>query len=437
MIFSSTAISAHLSKHRRLIEWFRMFAGYSAVQAFAQGFGFLTGIMVVRNLSKEDYAFFMIVSTVGPLMNTLSDTGITNSLAAIGGKFWQDDGRMGSLVRTAMILRRRLVVISVLVVSPFLAWMLWHNHASQAIIASLVSLTIVGVYFQLNSGVLFVVVSLRQQVRRMQLLVFAGVLPRLALIGLFAALGWLNAPLTVGMGTIAMAVYFWRLKSWVKPQIAWNAPPDQEYRHDILAIVKRQAPQVIYFCVQGQISIWLISIFGNVNRVAEVAALGRIGTIFSILLSTCTAVIVPRFARCQEPARLRSHYGLTLLGFASLLLLGTGFSWLAPQPLLWLLGPQYSHLGSLVWLALLAAGSWSLAALIYSLNVNKGWISPAIVVIPAEILTQIILCLSFDLSSVRGMLMISLLAPVTPALINLFVGIRKLNLLNRLDKTRA
>jgi O-antigen/teichoic acid export membrane protein len=431
MSFSSAALSAKLTKHRRLIEWCRMFVGYSVVQAIGQGLGFLTGIIVVRTLSKENYAFFMIVSTVGPLMNILSDTGVTNSLAAIGGKFWQDDERMGSLVRTGMILRCRLVLISVLVVSPFLAWMLWHNHASWPIIASLVSLTIIGVYFQLNAGVLFVVISLRQQVRRMQVLIFAGALPRLVLIGLLAALGWLNAPLTVAMGTIAMAVYFWRLKSWVKPQITWGAPPDPEYRKDILAIVKRQAPQVIYFCVQSQISIWLISIFGNVHRVAEVAALGRIGTIFSILFATTSALAVPRFVRCQEPARLRSHYGIILIGFASIMLLGTGFTWLAPRPLLWLLGPQYSQLESLVWLAVLAAGTWSLAALIYALNVNKGWISPPAVVISAEILTQLVLCLSFDLSSVRGMLMISLLAPVTPALINLFVGLRKLNSLNR------
>lgn len=431
MSFSSAALSAKLTKHRRLIEWCRMFVGYSVIQAIGQGLGFLTGIIVVRTLSKENYAFFMIVSTVGPLINTLSDTGITNSLVAVGGKFWQDDRRMGSLVRTAMMLRYRLVLISVLVVSPFLAWMLWHNHASWAIIVSLVSLTIGGVYFQLNAGVLFVVVSLRQQVRRMQLLVFASVLPRLVLIGFLAALGWLNAPLTVGMGTIAMAVYFWRLKSWVKPQIAWSAPPDPEYRRDILAIVKRQAPQVIYFCVQSQIGVWLISIFGNVHRVAEVAALGRIGMIFSILFSTTSALVVPRFARCQEPARLRSHYGVILIAFASIILLGAGFSLLAPRPLLWLLGPQYSQLGSLVWLAVLAAGTWSLAALIYALNVNKGWISPPALVITAEILTQLVLCLSFDLSSVRGMLMISLLAPITPALINLFVGIRKLNSLNR------
>jgi O-antigen/teichoic acid export membrane protein len=382
--------------------------------------------MIVRTLPKEDYALFMIVNTIGPVMNLLSDNGITNSLAAIGGKFWQDDVRMGSLVRTAMILRRRLVLFSILLVTPLLIWMLWRNHASAGTIVWLVPITLAGVVFQLNSGVLSVVISLRQQVERMQLLAFSGVLPRLALIALFAALGWLTAPLVVGIGTVALALQFWLLKHWVKPQIDAYAPPDKVFRKDILAIVRRQAPLTIYFCVQGQIGLWLISIFGNVQRVAEVGALGRIGMIFSILISTTSALVVPRFARCQDPVILRRRYAQILFGFAGLVALGAGFSWLLPQPLLWLLGPKYDQLGSLVWLAVLATGSGSLAGLLYGLNVNKGWIPPAAIVIPVEIITQVILCFSFDLSSVRGVLLIGALGPVIPILMNLFIGMRKL-----------
>ena len=432
-ISSAPAVSLHGSRHRRLIEWVRMFAGYSFVQAIAQGFGFLAGIMVVRALPKEDYACFMIVNTIGPVMNMLSDNGVTNSLSAIGGRFWQDDERMGSLVNTAMNLRKRLVLLSFFVVTPVLVWMLRRNHVPISTIAFLIPLTLAGVFFQLNVGVLNVVMTLRQQVGRMQTLVFIGVLPRLALIAVFAALGLLNAPLAVAAGTVALAAQFWLLEQWVKPQISATAPPSAEFRKDILAIVKRQAPLTVYFCLQGQIGIWLISIFGNVQRVAEVGALGRIGMIFTILVSTTSALIVPRFARCQNPSRLRSRYTLILLGFAGIILFGTLVAWLVPGALLWLLGAQYAQLGDLVWLAVLAAGSSALAGVLYGLNVNKGWIPPAAVVIPAEIITQVILCFSLDLSSVRGILLIGIFAPIIPTLINLFVGILKLSTAIRLN----
>jgi hypothetical protein len=184
--------------------------------------------------------------------------------------------------------------------------------------------------------------------------------------------------------------------------------------------------------LQGQIGIWLISIFGNVQRVAEVGALGRIGMIFAILISTTSALVVPRFARCQDPVTLRRRYAQILFGFAGLVGCGTLFSWLLPGSLLWLLGAKYNQLGSLVWLAVLATGTGSLAGLLYSLNVNKGWIPPAAIVIPVEILTQVILCFSFDLSSVRGVLLIGVFAPIIPSLMNLFIGMRKLNSVARL-----
>jgi O-antigen/teichoic acid export membrane protein len=420
------ALCIHWDKHRRLIGWLRLLAGYSFVQAVAQGLGFLAGIMVVRSLSKEDYACFMIVNTVGPLMNMLSDNGITTSLASIGGKFWGNDERMGSLVNTAMILRKRLVVVSIFVVTPVLVWMLRRNNAPLSSIAWLVPITLAGVFFQLNVAVLNVVISLRQQVGRIQALVFMAVLPRLALIALFAALGLLNAPLAVVSATVALAAQFWLLQRWVKPQISTSAPPSAEFRRDILAIVKRQAPLTVYFCVQGQIGIWLISIFGDAHRVADVGALGRIGMLFSILVSTSSALVVPRFARCQDTGRLRAHYALILSVFAAIILAGTVVAWLWPGSLLWLLGAKYAQLGDLVWLAVLAAGSGAFAGVLYGLNVNKGWIPPAAVMIPTEIITQIVLCLWFGVSTLRGILLMAVFAPIAPSVITMFVGLRKL-----------
>lgn len=411
-----------------------MFVSYSVVQAVVQGLGFYAGILVVRALSKEDYAYFMIVNTIVPIINLLSDTGITNSLSAIGGKHWQDDRRMGSLVKTAMILRRQLVLLSGALVTPILIFMLWRSKASLLTIGMLVPITLVGVFFQLNTGVLGVVVNLRQQVGRMQRLAFWGMVPRLLLIALFAAFGLLNAPVAVAAGTVALAIQFWLLQFWVKPQIAWDAPPDAEFRRDILSNVKRQAPLTIYFCLQGQLGIWLISIFGNVERVAEVGALGRIGMIFGILTVTLSALVVPRFARCQAPPRLRSLYFQITAIVACVLAVATVGCWLLPSPMLWLLGPKYDQLGGLVWLAVLATGSASFSGMLYSLNVNRSWIPPAAVVIPAEITTQVVLCSTFDLSSVRGILWIGAIAPIVPGLINLCFGIQKLRELNRSPK---
>jgi hypothetical protein len=122
---------------------------------------------------------------------------------------------------------------------------------------------------------------------------------------------------------------------------------------------------------------------------------------------------------------------LILLGFTGVLLLGTLLTWLWPGSLLWLLGAQYAQLGTLLWLAVLAAGNSALGGLLYSLNVNKGWIPPAGIVVPVDLLNQVVLCFAFDLSSVRGILLIGAIAPILPALINLAFGIQNLQRLTR------
>jgi O-antigen/teichoic acid export membrane protein len=437
IVSAAAALGAPFERHRRVLGWLRLFAGYSFVQALAQGLGFLAGIIIVRHLSKEDYACFLIVNTIGPVLNLLSDSGINSSIAAIGGKFWQDDSRMGSLVRTAILLRRKLVALAVCVVTPILVWMLFRNQAGISMIGWLVPLTLLGIFAQINIGLLNAVLILRQQVGRMQTLAFAAVAPRLALIALLAACGLLNAPVTVAIGTLGLFIQYLLLESWIRPQVQWTAPPNPEYRRDILAIVKRQAPLTIYFCLQGQLGILLISIFGNVHRVAEVGALGRIGMIFTILSSTTSVLVVPRFARTQDPTRLRFLYPLMVAGFVGAVTVGVGLAWLAPGPLLWLLGAKYAQLESLVWLTMLAAGTAGLSGFLYLLNANKGWIPPAAAVIPAEIATQVLLCFCFDLSSVEGVLWIAALSPLTPGLINLAVGMRKLNFFGKSERAHG
>jgi len=425
---TSTSMPAKLSaRHRGAFEWIKCFASYSAVQAIAQAVGFISGILIVRNLSQAEYACFVIVNTIVPALTLLSDNGVTGSLSAIGGKFWRDDRKMNVLVTTAMGLRTKLILISAACIIPFLVWMLLRNHASTMTTVALSFLTLIGAYFQLNIGVLSVFMNLRQQISKMQGAVLMSAVPRLAILVIFAAVGFLNAPLAIAAGTAALLGQFIMVRRWVAPHLCERVEPSSEYQKEILAIVKRQAPLTIFFCIQGQLTIWLISVFGSARHVAEVGALGRIGAIFTILASTTSAIIVPRFSREQNPDKLRSRYALILSTFATLVACASIAGWLVPGPVLWLLGKQYDHLGGWVWLANLSAGSSSLTGVLFSLNVNKGWIPPAALMIPAEILGQIILCCIFDLSSARGVFSIGVLGPVVPAIINIIVALRMIS----------
>ena len=417
----SVATDPLAHRHGQWLRWLRLLAGFTSAQLVIQLLGFLSGILIVRYLSKPDYAWFTIANTLVATMGMLADSGISGALSAVGGTVWQDDARFGSLIRTALTLRRRLAFVAVLVVTPVFVWMLVKNHAPAATIAVVVPAALLALTLQLTAGVLGVVISLRQEIRRMQFMGLAAALLRLSLLAP-ACLIFLDVRVAVIIGTVGMALQVWLLRRWVSKSVAWHAPESPDYRGQILAIVKRQAPLTIFYCLQSQIIIWLISIFGNAQRVAEIGALGRFAMIFTLVYSVMNGIVVPRFARCQDRRTLRRRYWQVATSFT--LLAGTlvALSAIFPRPLLWVLGTQYANLENEVWLMMLSAASSGLFVALVSLTYSKGWIMPAAISIPLEIVTQLVLIVTFDISSVRGVLLVGCCGSLPLVVLNIIIA---------------
>ena len=417
-------ISDHSHRHRKWFGWFSLIARFTSAQLVIQVLGFLSGILIVRYLSKPDYAWFTIANTFVSTLGTLADSGVTGALSSVGGEVWQDNSRFGSLIRTALTLRRKLASLSVLVVTPIFVWLLVKNQAPAATIAVVVPAALAGFLMQLTAGVLGIVISLRQEIRRMQLLGLAAALLRLALLAP-ACLIFIDVRVAVITGAIAAAVQAWILRRWVKASIQWNAPESADYRGRILAIVKKQAPVTIFYCLQGQIIIWLISIFGSEERVAEIGALGRFAMLFTLISSVVNGIIVPRFARCQDRNVLRRRFWQVAAGFAFLAGSLVAVSAAFPRPLLWVIGAKYANLESEVWLLMLSAALNGMFVTLLALTYSKGWILPAAISIPMEIVTQLVLILSFDMSTVRGVLLMGCISSVPLIFLVIAVAMRK------------
>lgn len=412
-------------RQKKLFGWLSVLARFGSAQLVIQLLGFLSGILIVQNLSKPDYAWFTIANTFIATIGMLADVGVSGAVTAIGGGVWQDNARMGSLIRTALTFRRKLAIVSVTLVTPIFIWMLAKNQAPAATIAVVVPAALAGFLMQLTAGVLGVVISLRQEIRRMQLLGLACALLRLAILAP-ACLIFIDVRIAVITGTIGFAFHAWILRRWAKKTIEWNAPESDDYRGRMLSIVKRQAPLTIFYCVQGQLMVLLISIFGNEERVAEIGALGRFAVIFSVISSVMNGVVVPRFARCQDRGILRRRYWQVAAVFAffagSLVALSAAF----PRPLIWVIGAKYANLEGEVWLMMLNAGLGAMFLCLFTLTYSKAWIVPAAISIPMEIVTQVILILIFDLSTVRGVLLLGCFAQLPNILLNVVVATREL-----------
>jgi O-antigen/teichoic acid export membrane protein len=412
----------------KLVQSFWLFIGYFLSQIGIQAINMVTGFLIIRAMTKDDYANYTIINTLGPVMLMLSDNGISTGMSAIGRHIWQDNEKTGRLVKTAMQLRRKFAFVSFILIGPLLAWMLFRYHASISTIALLTAVTVIGVSFQLTGAVMGMILGLRQQLKIMAKIGLASAILRLGLVAAFAVIFHINAFLAILAGTCAVALEAFFLIRTVKPQILWDAPPDPEYRTTIFSLVRKTMPLTVYFCVQGQISIWLISIFGSAHQVADIGAVGRLGVIFTTVTSAFCAIAIPRFARNNGRRRLLVQCLQILSAVALMLLAFVAFTWLFPSPFIMVLGSKYTNMSGLLWLVMLSAGLNAMAGIVFSLNMSKGWIPPAILTIPIEIVTQIVLLLTLNLSKTENVLIFSCLTAIPPTIVNFIILLRRIEL---------
>lgn len=409
---------------RRVLRHARIAGNFATVQVLVQVLSFASGILLVRRLEQHEYAYFTIANTMQGTINVLADIGISIGLVSIGGRVWQDAHRFGQLINTAQHLRRRLGSVAVLAVTPILYWMLARNGAAPLYALILIAIILGGLLVQLSLGVLAVVPRLRSDVSQIQKIDLTGAIARLAVL-LALAFVFLNAGVAVLVGAGALFLQYSLLRKYVARVIDLRAPENAEDRRAMIGFIKNQAANAIFFCLQGQITIFLISFFSRqATGVAEVGALGRLAMIFTIMGQLLTNILVPAFARCQQTTRMRWLYAGIVGGvgaFSALIIIGAAFF---PDEFLFVLGSKYSHLHRELLLMVSGAVLTTVTGTLWVLNAAKAWIAGSWLYIPLTIVTQVALIPFTDFSSVSAVLIFNLIASVPNLLLNIVMSYR-------------
>jgi O-antigen/teichoic acid export membrane protein len=398
---------------------------FVTVQVAVQLMGVASGILLVRTLSQTEYAYFTLAFSMMSTMSILADSGISISLSSIGGRVWQDRERFGRLINTALKLRRYLASIAVIAVTPILVWLLIRSGAPRLYAAGITLTLLIGLNYQLLSGVLMIVPRLHSQIKRVQTLDSLAAAVRLALL-VTAYFIFLNAEVAVLATIISVIVQYVVLRRWVTDSVDLKAPVSTEDQSAMLGIVKHQAPNAVFYCIQGQLTVWLISVFGNTKSIAEVGALGRLSVIFAIINAAMSSIVLPAFARCQSPRELRIRYFQVSCGFLLLGLSMIAAAALFPDQILWVLGSKYAHLKHELLLMMIMSAFNNIIAAMWSLNSTKAWIKYSWLNIPSVILTQIVLLTVLDVSTVRGVILFGIFSLVPNFLLNSMLTFRGL-----------
>lgn len=398
---STTSIkSATLDARNSLSRAKKPLAKLFSAQLSVQVMMLLTGLILMRTLGKTDYAYFTIVNLMLSTMTLLADVGVSSALTAAGGKVWRDDYELGRVMHAGLRIRRRLGLIACLIIFPLTFWMLYSkgDYWLSALVLSFC--VVIGSNFQLSIGVFESVPRLRSKVEQLS---WGEVVPAFVRFVLtFAACSiFVNSLIAVIITSISFGVQCLLYWNYAREKVPLDAPINPETTAFIWKVVRQQAPATIYYCVNGQLTLFLMSILGKATNIAEVGALGRFTTVFVVLNSLLYNFAAPRFARAQQKKEmLRIYFGI--MGAWIVVNIGLVLTVYIGRPyILLLLGKNYQNLSHELMIYILGAAASNISGAIGILNRAKAWVDKSWMAIPMAITWNLFVLWHLDLSKTR------------------------------------
>lgn len=419
--------------YARLLQWGRLITITGSAQIIIQGIGFVSGILVIRLLPTQDYAYYTIANTMLGTMLVLADGGIISGVLSEGGKVWHNPTKFGAVIVTGFHLRRRFTIFSLLVAVPLLYYLL-SSHGASLQLSFLMIFCLVPAFFTALSGTLLEIApKLKQEVLPLQKIQVITSLGRLILTStclLIFPFTWI-ALIATG---IPQLYGNHLLKKMSKNLADYSQKPDKLVEKAILKIVKRVMPGSIYYCFSAQITIWLISMFGSTHAIAQMGALGRVGmllTIFTVMFST---LVLPRFARLSADYHLLIRRFLQL-EFALFILSGLiiGFFWLFSTQILWILGNEYRNLNVEVVLNIIGTCLSLIAGITFNLYSSRGWAINPFLSIGINICSIVTGVFLFNVATLTGILLLNIFIAGAQAIMSLTYSLIKIQQLKFQD----
>jgi O-antigen/teichoic acid export membrane protein len=397
-------IQAH-PHYARAVYWGKAISVTGSVQVLVQAAGLICGIWIIRLLPTKEYAFYTLANTMLGMMTTLADSGISNGVMVLGGRVWQDRKKLGVVLATGLDLRRKFAWGSLNVSVPVLAYLLMHQGAGWMETLFIILVLIPAFWAALSDSLLEIIPKLHQDIKPLQKNQLAVSTGRLLLSGLGLVLFPWTAAALLANGLPRLYGNS-KLRIIARKFSDSGLPPDKEVRSDILKMVKKIMPLVIYYSFSGQITIWILSLFGSRESIAQIGALGRFSLLLNFFTILVTTLLLPRFARLPN-----DHRRLILKTFARIELLIIGFCLvilllviLFSDQLLWILGKSYASLSKELLLIMVSNCTGLLSATTGNMITSRGHIMNPFIIILSNISCLILAVFFWNLSSLQGIL---------------------------------
>ncbi len=406
-------------KNSRIKHWAKLLLSFLAGQGSVQVINLLTGFFLLRWLSIDDFAQTSVIFGFQLTVGFLIDVGFSSSITALVGNRFQDKEIVGKYVRAAQGFRNQLFLV-IIPLSSLAFYLIATKHnwplVEQAVLFGSI---IVSLFFQGWVGYYSSSLLMNKQISKYYTPQVAGSFARLSICYILHLSSALSAWTNTWINTAAIAIngLYYRYSSenfLIKPE-----KDDPNISREMFRYISPLIPSTIFYGFQGQISLFLITFFGQTKNIAEVAALGRLGQIFMLLGAFNLIVVEPYIAQVSQRDLPRRYTQIMTAG----VLVATGIGiigFVFPQPLLWLLGPKYQNLQIEVGWVVASSCIYYVGTLAWTMNSARKWIYWwfTLAYIVTVLITQLGGVLLLNLSTTMGVIYFNLISTTAYTVVN-------------------
>jgi O-antigen/teichoic acid export membrane protein len=334
-----------------------------------------TGLLLLRLMSKPEFAIYAIALGIQGMIAILTDIGFGGAIAGLVGTRYQDKAILGSYIRTASHLRQVLLVIiggaAILLAIVFRNFEIEAHGRKELVLLGLAVL--LTVQFQAWASYYEIPLLLNNKlVSYYSPQIAAAALRIVSCVALYY-MHSISSTTVIAANTLSIVVMGVSYRVMARPWIDVPRKASKEHGREMVRFLVPLLPGTVYQALQGQISLFLIAVFGHVSQIAEVAAVGRIGQLFLLLNSSNGVLIGPFFSKTPR-SLFRKRYGYTMGAVGAIALLVAASAKLCPGAYLLLLGPHYSNLTPQVRLVVYASAIGYFAGAMWSVAIARKWI---------------------------------------------------------------
>ena len=383
---------------------FKLFLITGSTQVIVNGVAILSGFVIVRLLSIEEYAYYTIANTMLSTMVLLSDGGINVGIMSEGGKVWEDKDRLGVVLKTGILLRKKFSIYGLLVTLPILIYLLL-DHGASIWGCVFISLAIIPAFLaSITDKIYEVPVKLHQDVKFLQMNSLYVSIGRLLLTVILLFLFPLTflAVLANGVPRVVGNFNLKKIASKFMSPLE-KLELDEDVKESVLRVVKKEMPTTIYYCISGQLNIFLLSFFGTTASLATFGALGRVSAATAIFTSIIATLLVPRFARLKKnKTKVVTNFLLYQFLIIGTCIAFVFFVYLLSDQILFILGDNYSGLNYELVLITVSSCLAVVSSSANNLMSARSIILSPIFLICTTLIVQIVGVFIFDVSTISG-----------------------------------